>query len=68
MRKYRADFVKKIRKDIWKHNPYEINIHKVDFLIEDILIYLDQDDNDKYMMNQAIFGIKYLFWGYIVKV
>ena len=68
MRKYRADFMKKIRKHVQKYNPYEINIDKVDFLIEDSLIYLNQDDNNEYTTNQAIFGIKHLFRGYFVKV
>jgi len=39
-RKYRADFIRKIKKDVIQSNIWEISIDKVNFFIEDILIYL----------------------------
>ena len=50
-RKFRADFVRKIKKDIAQSNIKNISKDKVDFFIENILIYLDQDNEDEYTTN-----------------
>jgi len=43
-------------------------MNEIDFLIEDILIYLEQDNTDECTMNQVMFGIQHLFCRYIIKV
>ena len=50
-RKFRAEFVKKIKKDIRKCKSNEISTDEIDFLVEDILIYLKLDNTDEYMIN-----------------
>ena len=50
-RKYRADFVRKIKKDMIWSNIREISIDEVNFFIEDILIYLGQDNKDECTTN-----------------
>ena len=47
-RKFRSDFVRKIKKDVARNNIKNISIDKVDFFIKNILIYLDQDDEDEF--------------------
>ena len=36
-------------------------------MIEDILIYFDDEDEEEYTTNQHMVGMKYLFRGFIVK-
>ena len=51
-----------------RSNIKNISEDKVDFFIKDILIYLDQGNKDECTINEAIFGMKELFRGYIVRV
>ena len=58
------DLIKEIIKEALKNT----RIEEIFEMIEDILKYLENDEQDEYETNQGIIGLHHLFRGYIVKV
>ena len=50
-----------------KNKPFQCGYEDLFRVIEDILIYSKQEEEEKYTTNQCFVGIRYLFRGFIVK-
>ena len=64
----RLSFVKDLVKEIVKEKLINININKIFSFIKDILQYLENDDSEKYEINQEMIEMQDLFRGFIIKV
>ena len=53
--------------ELLKHRPYQCSHNKVLDVIEDILLCLDNEDEDKHATSQYLVGMKHLFRGFAVK-
>ena len=50
-----------------KKKPTNVEYEELFDMVEDILIYLEDGDKDKYITNQYMIRMRLLFRGYIVK-
>ena len=61
----RKQFIEKLLVKLLKHKN-KVNVNEIMSFCEDIMKYLENDDDDKYETNQYLVGIKELFRGYLV--
>ena len=64
----RKDFILELLCELVKENSDEIGIDTIMAFGEDILRYLEYEEDEEYETNQYLLGMKELFHGYIVKV
>ena len=64
----RKKFVKELLRELHEEWPDNVDSEEILSLIEDILRYFDDNDNNDCKTNQEVIGIQELFWGYAVKV
>jgi len=64
----RRKFIFDLAKELLKHRPHQCSHDEVLDMTEDILLYLDNEDDDEYATSQHLIGMKYLFRGFVVKV
>ena len=55
-------------KDLIAKKPINLEYDDVFDMIEDILVYLDKGDEEEYITNQHLIGMKFLFRGFSIKV
>ena len=66
-RDFRRKFITKLLVELMKKKPTNIEYEELFDMVEDILIYLEDGDKNKYVTNQHMIGIRFLFRRYIVK-
>ena len=64
----RKTFIKDLLKEMIKNKPSYIKVDEIFSIIEDILRYIKQDEEDEYEINQGIIGIQELLRRHIMKV
>ena len=64
----RREFITELLIDLVQSNCEEVYINTIMAFGEDILRYLENEDNDEYETSQHLIGMKEVFQGYVVKV
>ena len=67
IRDFRRKFIAELLAELMKKKPTNVEYKELFDIVEDILIYLEDEDEDKYVINQYMIGMRFLFRGYIVK-
>ena len=67
VRHMQREFIKNLTIDLVKENKARIDEEKILNLIEDIVVYFEDGDEDEYESSQQHVGMKNLFRGFIVK-
>ena len=67
-KKYRKKFVEDLLAELIKEKSPLMETDEILDMIEDMLIYLDKDDEEDYETNQHLIGMSNLFRGFIIKV
>jgi len=62
----RKEFIKELLVALVKAKPEDISVDLIMSFLEDILRYLDNEEDKDYKMNQQFVGMKELFRGYVV--
>jgi len=63
----RKTFVEDLVKEMLENKEKEVNVNEMFGIIEDILRYLEKEQEEEYETNQAIIGMQHLFRGYAIK-
>jgi len=67
VRHMQRQFIKNLVKELLKVNKRKVDEEIVLDMIEDIIVYFDNGDEEEYTTSQQYIGIRELFRGYIVK-
>ena len=67
IRHLRKDFVKNLLIEMLKERPKEVDRIDIFDIIEDILKYLDEDEEGDFETSQEFIGFKYLFRGIVMR-
>ena len=62
----RKEFIEKLLVELIKQTIDNVDVNMIMAFCEDILRYLEEEEEDKYETNQQYIGMKELFRGYIV--
>ena len=68
MKQLRRVFVKDLLVELVKNKPENISVEIIMSFVEDILWYLENDEEEDCKMNQYLVGMQELFWGFVVIV
>ena len=64
----RKEFIVDLLQELFKNRESTVTHEEIFDIIEDILVYLDKEDEENYTTNQHMIGMHQLFRGYMVKV
>ena len=67
-KQYRKKFIEDLLAELLKKRSPLVEIEEIFDMLEDILVYLDKEDEEEYETNQHMIGMSNLFRGFIVKV
>jgi len=63
----RKQFIKELVIELARNKPKEVHIEEIMSFVEDILRYLENEEEEEYEMNQQCVGMQELFRGYVVR-
>jgi len=64
----RKQFIVDLLKELFKNREPTVTYEEIFDMVEDILVYLDKEDEENYTTSQHMVGMDQLFRGYVVKV
>ena len=64
----RKEFITNLLKDLFDNKEDAVHFEEIFKMIEDVLRYLENEEEEEFKTNQRLVGIQQLFRGYIIKV
>jgi len=65
---FRKEFITNLAKELLAVRQEKVSVNEIFDMLEDILNFLEDDDENEYETNQPMIGMKELFRGHVVKV
>ena len=65
---FRKKFIEELIEDLLKNKPAEVESEEKFNMGEDILVYLEKEDEDEYVTDQRMVGMSSLFRDFATKV